>query len=295
MEKVLIVDDEEEMRLMLQESLGREGYSFAEAGDGVQAQAIIGLESGAIDAVILDWKMPKMDGLEVLRWVKEDPAHEQIPIIMHTALDDPEHIRRGIDAGAFYYLMKGGPPELLRTIVRTAISDYHYKRSLLEKIREGENPFKLMIEGTFRFRTLEEGEYLSLSIANSTPFPDKVIPLSELLTNAVEHGNLNIGYEEKTRLVAGGMLSGAIRERLALPAFARKFVEVSIRRTPEDITVRITDQGDGFDFRKYLTLDEHRAFDNHGRGIAIANASLTLEYIGKGNEVWVRIPGTGSV
>ena len=290
MDTILIVDDEEDTRLLIQERLRPEGYSFLEVNDGVQAQSMIEQHHERITAVILDWKMPKMNGLEVLRWIKDNPAYEQIPIIMHTGMTEPEHIRQGIDAGAFYYLMKGGSSELLRSIVRTAVADLNYKRTLLKQIHDSENPYQLLVEGIFRFRTLEEGEYLALRIANATPFPDKAIAISELLTNAVEHGNLNITYTEKTELIAKGLLHKTVEERLTVPEHVHKYVEVKISKQTGTMTVCIIDQGQGFDFESYLKLDEKRAFDNHGRGIAIANSTLTLQYLGDGNQVVVTIP-----
>jgi anti-sigma regulatory factor (Ser/Thr protein kinase) len=83
-----------------------------------------------------------------------------------------------------------------------------------------------------------------------------------------------------------------IEERLKLPEYSAKFVEVKIKRLDDSLTVLVTDQGAGFDYKKYLTFDETRAYDNHGRGIAIANSTLELEYRGNGNEVLVTIPFT---
>jgi hypothetical protein len=55
-------------------------------------------------------------------------------------------------------------------------------------------------------------------------------------------------------------------------------------------TVLIADQGHGFDFEKYLELDESRLLYNHGRGIVMTNLCLDLQYLGTGNEVVVTIP-----
>src|SRR5216684_2539544 len=120
METLLIVDDEEDVRLLTQNRLRNDGYAFLEACDGEEAQHVIEEKHNEISAVILDWRMPKMHGIEVLEWLKNDSRYDQIPIIMHTGLDEPEHVRQGIDAGAFYYLMKSSRPELLSSIVRTA-------------------------------------------------------------------------------------------------------------------------------------------------------------------------------
>jgi anti-sigma regulatory factor (Ser/Thr protein kinase) len=67
-------------------------------------------------------------------------------------------------------------------------------------------------------------------------------------------------------------------------------VDVQVKRYPDKLTVLIQDTGKGFDFTKYLTLDEKRLLDNHGRGIAMARMFLDLAYQDSGNKVLVTIP-----
>ena len=64
-------------------------------------------------------------------------------------------------------------------------------------------------------------------------------------------------------------------------------MEISYKFTPSEVWYRIVDEGDGFDWTRYLDFDPARAFDPHGRGIAVARLSSfdALEYIGKGNLV----------
>ena len=292
MDTILIVDDEEDARLLIHEHLKKEGYLFLEAHDGVEAQEMIAQHHLNISTVILDWKMPRLDGIDVLRWVKKHAEYEPIPIIMHTGMAEAKHVHEGIEAGAFYYLMKSAQHDLLISVVRTAVSDFRYKKSLLNKLEQEGNPYHLLIEGTFRFRTLEEAEYLALRIAKACSMPDAVVGISELLANAVEHGNLNITYNEKSELVTQGLLFQTIQERLDLPEHSKKFVEIKMSKHEDTTTMLIKDQGPGFDFNKYLTFDESRAFDNHGRGIAIARTFLNVQYLGNGNEVLVTIPST---
>jgi anti-sigma regulatory factor (Ser/Thr protein kinase) len=209
---------------------------------------------------------------------------------MQTVLDRPEHVKEGIDAGAFYYLAKLTDPSLLLSIVKAAVSDFHQTKALLDKINESQNPFAHLVEGKFRFRTLNEGEYLALGIANACDAPDQVVAISELLNNAVEHGNLGITYDEKTKHIKEDTLYAEIERRLALPEYARKYVEIRFKKSRHQMTVLIKDQGRGFDFKKYLVLDESRVFHTHGRGIALANTFTDLQYLGTGNQVRMTIP-----
>ena len=117
--------------------------------------------------------------------------------------------------------------------------------------------------------------------------------MNELLLNAVEHGNLDIGYDEKTKLLrSGGRWKEEVERRLSLPENRSKFVSLSFEVTEEAVVVRIKDQGDGFDWQRYLDLSPERAAAPHRRGIAACRAFSfpSLEYLGAGNEAICTVP-----
>ena len=82
--KILVVDDESRMRKLVRDFLVREGYVVLEAGDGMEAMDIF-YEDKDIALVILDVMMPKMDGWQVCREIRE---HSKVPVIMLTARSD---------------------------------------------------------------------------------------------------------------------------------------------------------------------------------------------------------------
>jgi two-component system cell cycle response regulator len=134
---------------------------------------------------------------------------------------------------------------------------------------------------------LGQGEDLALFMANCFPNPERILPgLAELIANAVEHGNLGIGYQQKTVLLTEGTWRDEIQRRLELPENAKKYGEAVIARKTDGIYVVITDQGNGFDWRQYMRIDPARASDNHGRGIAQANMLSfdKLSFNSKGNQ-----------
>jgi DNA-binding response OmpR family regulator len=290
MDTILIVDDDAAMRLLIEFMLKKDSYKVLKAENGSEAQSIIRSSQNDVSAILLDWQMPVMNGMEFLHWIKNESVSSDIPVIMATSMTSPENIKEGIDAGAFYYLTKPIEGGVLRSIVRAAIADFTQKRALLERLRRSDNPFGNLVEGAFRFRTLEEAEFLAVAIANSSPIPEKAMVISEILINAVEHGNLGITYEEKTAFVANDAFGQECERRLAMSENAQKYVEVRISRSGGKVVVQIEDQGNGFDFARYLRMDESRVFDNHGRGIALSSEFLGLEYKGRGNEVVVTIP-----
>jgi DNA-binding response OmpR family regulator len=289
MDCVLIVDDDPGALLVIKTILTNEDYTLVTASDGEEARQLLEKEPEKFLAVVLDWDMPKMNGIELLAWIKDQPALEDIPVVMQTAMDSSEQIRQGIDAGAFYYLTKPFDKKLLHSVIRAALMDSRSQRAMLRKLKESENPFELMREGTFRFRTLAEGERLALWIANACASPTRAMQITEIITNAIEHGNLGITYDEKTDFVSSGTWTEEVERRLALPQHEKKMVSLSFRKHAQSVTVLVEDEGPGFDYKRYVRLDESRAFDNHGRGIALAGSFLELQFLGKGNRVLITI------
>jgi two-component system alkaline phosphatase synthesis response regulator PhoP len=102
--KVLIVDDEPDLRDLLVYNLQREGYDVIEAADGVEA--LERAEAEQPDAIVLDVMMPGLSGLDVCRRLRESATLRKTPILMLTALDATEDYVRGLDVGADAYLSK---------------------------------------------------------------------------------------------------------------------------------------------------------------------------------------------
>lgn len=100
--KVLIVDDEEEFATTLAERLSLRGYDARVEGDGEGALAAV--EASLPDVVVLDVKMPGIGGFEVLRRIKSD--HPQLPVILLTGHGATKDGMKGMELGAYDYLIK---------------------------------------------------------------------------------------------------------------------------------------------------------------------------------------------
>ncbi|MCB1917743.1 MAG: response regulator, partial [Rhodocyclaceae bacterium] len=120
---ILVVDDEPFNREILAEVLDDPAYRISVAEDGGQAWDRLTADGESFDLVLLDRMMPGMDGLEVLRRMKDTPRLRDLPVIMQTAAASPDQVREGIAAGAYYYLTKPFELETLLTIVRAALDD----------------------------------------------------------------------------------------------------------------------------------------------------------------------------
>ena len=110
--KVLLADDEEGMLALVSATLGgNEQYELLVARDGEEALRIAQAELP--DLALLDISMPKRDGVEVCRHLKEDPATNRIKIVMLTALTQEADLRRAREAGADDYFTKPFSPTAL--------------------------------------------------------------------------------------------------------------------------------------------------------------------------------------
>lgn len=120
--KILIVDDETDIRSMVQWELKGQGYQVLTASDGREALEQIAI--GQPDLVVLDVGLPGMDGFEVLQKVRADPATAVLPVIMLTAQDQSADVAQGWKAGADLYFAKPFEPrELLEAIGRLLAGD----------------------------------------------------------------------------------------------------------------------------------------------------------------------------
>jgi adenylate cyclase len=117
---LLVVDDDEVNRLMLQAYLVREGHTVTLAGSGADALEI--LERGSFDALLLDVLMPGLDGFEVLERLRDDDRLRRLPVIMISAIEDTDSVVRCIEMGAEDYLAKPFDPVLLRARINGCLA-----------------------------------------------------------------------------------------------------------------------------------------------------------------------------
>ncbi len=102
-QRVLVADDDPQMRRLIRGVLQREGYEVEEANDGLDTIDIV--ERGGVDLVVLDYDMPRLDGLGVLEELRAQVRTATVPVIMLTARND-EIEEKALDLGAQDYLTK---------------------------------------------------------------------------------------------------------------------------------------------------------------------------------------------
>jgi len=286
--RLLIADDEPDNLQLLQLFLEGDNYKVDTACDGNLAWEKISADPELYDVVLLDRMMPNMTGMEVLKRMKGDNRLCRLPVVLQTALSSSQDVTEGIEAGAYYYLGKPYERSMLHSVVAAAVNDYTRYRQLVHDLENTHRTLGMLDSGEFSFSTLDEAHALALLLANGcTSGPSIVSGLSELLVNAVEHGNLGISYSEKSSLVENGAWLAEVERRLQMPENNSRRVRVAYRKNDTSLTFLITDEGNGFDWGKFLEIDPARGSDSHGRGIALARiiSFSKLEYMGKGNQV----------
>lgn len=291
--RILIVDDEPLNLEIMAETLAGDTYDLTRAADGEEAWRALESSASPFHLVVLDRMMPGIDGMEVLRRMKASPRLSRIPVIMQTAAATAEQVSEGLQAGAHHYLTKPYDPSALESIVRIVLNEQYEREALANECRRQSSVLSHLQTGCFTLRSIDEARDLASVIAHVAPGePERVaVGLLELLANAVEHGNLEISYEEKKRLVLDNAWHTEISRRLQDEVLGQRLVRLEVSRDERGVTFRITDEGRGFDWNRYLTLDPKRAFDPNGRGIAIARSVSfdRIEYQGAGNVVVARV------
>jgi len=288
---ILIVDDEKFNLEIISEYLSDE-YKISTAEDGAIAWEMLEKNPNDFDVILLDRMMPNMDGMEVLKKIKQHPILEHCPVIFQTAKASVTDIAEGMSAGAYYYLTKPFEEEVLLSVTKTAVTDRLSFKQILDKLEQTRLTMGMLNSASFEFKTLEEARSIASLVSNACPEPEKIVMgLTELMINSVEHGNLGITYDEKSVLNDNGTWVDEINSRLQLEKNLNKVATINFQRHLDKIEITVTDQGEGFDWESYMDFDPGRIMDNHGRGIAVANklSFSSVEYCGKGNEVCAQL------
>jgi two-component system response regulator MprA len=102
--KILAVDDENDVLLIIKTALASEGYEITTASNGYDGLALA--EDLQPDLILLDLRMPEMDGMEVLQRLRESEKTQKIPVIVLTGISDKTKIREALDKGITYYIVK---------------------------------------------------------------------------------------------------------------------------------------------------------------------------------------------
>ncbi|HKQ64669.1 MAG TPA: response regulator [Methylomirabilota bacterium] len=139
--RILVVDDEAPVREVLTEYFSTEGYAVEAAGNGLEALSAV--RGGRADLVLLDVRMPGLDGVQVLRKIRE--LGTDVPVIMVTANEDVALAKETLKLGAFDYVAKPFDFDYLDRAVAAGLARVSNKGSQVEK----EDPWKRLARAVF--------------------------------------------------------------------------------------------------------------------------------------------------
>lgn len=258
--RILIVDDEDINRLLLADMLDCDGWVVDQAANGQAAWELV--QERPYHLVITDIKMPLMDGIELLRKIKSE--HPSLPVVVVTAFASVDTAIEALRLGAFNFLRKPFSLEEIQSIARKGLAlwDVQEERSRIlahvkkhVEIRIPSDPS--LINSVFHH---VQDDALHLGFPHRVVQMNLYLALSEALANAIDHGN--------------GRRAGS-------------WVDVDVKLDPDEIRIRITDEGQGFEVGAVPdpTTSEN-LFKSRGRGIFLMRCYMDeVRYNERGNEV----------
>ena len=114
MSKALVVDDSKTIRMIIRRILVELGYEVCEAGNGVEALKVMETEKSSVELVLADWNMPEMNGLELLKSLRQLPELASLKVIMVTTETEMGQMALALAEGANEYVMKPFTKEILK-------------------------------------------------------------------------------------------------------------------------------------------------------------------------------------
>jgi YesN/AraC family two-component response regulator len=271
MKKILIIDDEKPVREVLNIALTEEGYSLFIAANGNQGLQIFKKEEP--DIVITDVMMPEMDGIEVTKKLKD--VSDKVDVVVMSGFGTEELVIEALRAGASNYIKKPIAFDELFKIIDTII----FKRETRKRIEVAKDIVvkeqKEIIIGNNVSEVWGIVNQILFNIHSGishNTIEGISIGLYEIIINAIEHGNLDISYEDKSRALQDNVYQKLLSDRKIKADHQKKKVFINCRYKRDEIVVEVQDQGNGFDLKNLPDLKDPEAIiSDHGRGILLAS------------------------
>lgn len=291
---LLVIDPCPDTQARIAEQLRGRGVSIVAASDPTTALATV--DMAAPDVVITDLFLPEATGLTLLKELKA--RHELCPVIV---------------------MAKDAPEPMIVQALRMGAADYLHKPVTEEELAQALQRARNLLPGNLlNIQGLCRSEYQLTVDSDPTHIPAMISwlikttastlsplrrlhlrgALQELLFNAIEHGNLEIVYQEKHAALAEGGYEQLLARRLAQARLRDRRVRIQVvqDKTANSLVYRITDEGKGFKWRSLMMRSQEicESKDANGRGIFLARSFFPcLAYNEQGNEVTLTVSLAG--
>lgn len=241
----------------------------------------------AVGSIVFDATVSNEGLASYLRFCAQDPFLSELSPIILRDLSFNKAVEELTGIGKFRMMDVSSPITAVRAEVSRTLEEFRTLIALRRDLHLRTSAIGQIVSGSFELRTREEGQCLAtfLSLACEDPVP-VAVGLTELLVNAVEHGNLEIGSTLKGQMIEEGTLIDEVNSRLEDPQFRDRRVRVQFSRSANEIRYEISDEGPGFDHHEVKGEDSPATDLKHGRGILMArNCFDSLMYLERGNRV----------
>lgn len=285
---ILVFEENPVWRELLRLYLEPFFYKVIVVSDGNEVLNILLNSSETVDLVILDDDNKVGLGREILRKIKASNILSYLPVVMIADCANQVRFQECLCAGAYYFIAKPFSAVKLQSLVASAINQFYLNQQMHNQMSAMRENFQAIEQVTFNFRTREQAQSICVFISEFAGLSMcQEMGLLELMLNAVEHGNLSIGYHSKAKFLQENRLEDEINLRLTMPQYANNVAILEFRRTGRSLIFTISDEGQGFDWRPYLDLHPGSISEIHGRGIALANKLVfsNINYWANGNVV----------
>lgn len=280
-ERILIVDDEETVRAVLAKFVAKQGFQHDCAKSGDEALRLI--ERNDYDFVITDMVMPGTDGLELLQRLKA--LKKDVPVAIVTGFGTLDLAIEAVRCGAVDFVEKPFDFERVSQLLSRVFERQKREVSCQEAL-------SVLTSGTFvlpnEVVVHESAARIATKRLEGTPFLNGVyLALVEALTNAIEHGNLEITQQEKVDATTEGRFDDLKRSRMADPALGNRKVFLRFEVSDVAVCFVVRDEGKGFNYHELPdpTRPEN-IFNASGRGILLIRCYMDeVSWNGPGNEI----------
>jgi DNA-binding response OmpR family regulator len=283
--KILVADDQELMRTILVRFIQRAGYDVITAQNGEEAIELYKLEHPAL--VISDIQMPKMNGLTLLKEIKR--IDDKAFVILISGFGSEEVLLQALRGGAINFFKKPFKVEEVVDVLHQVLrhrETIHFPELATATLMAEEKQFEFTPSDINILPIINQ---ITLNIAAILPEAEIInvrIGIEEMINNAIEHGCLGIGCEEKNAALHSGTFNELINDKMKKLLARPRKIFVTSRLTADGLSIIIRDEGDGFDWRSIPALSTENLLHFNGRGIFLTKIFFdAVKYNAQGNEV----------
>ena len=293
MKKLLVASSNQEVLNVVKNTSSKYSRYFEPIFCPETEEALSFLDYELPEIKILDYTSKDIDNNKIRDAISSDPwLHNGGIIAVASSPAEAQKIEDLKDPNILIvqtlYTFKQNISGLLRSLIRN--QQFLFNRGMQDRIGSEEkglfvcdnNPMDIRLYTGFLVNYL----YCTNRIDDDGRFALQST-LMELLTNALEHGNCGITYEEKSEwLNQGKIILDLIKQKLRQPEFANRKIHIEYEIGKTKSTFIIKDDGEGFDWKSRMSGDTPALDETHGRGIALSKSLVSdLRYNDKGNEV----------